>query len=241
MNDSILVMLSNSWKRLPWLQHEDPAITTLASFVLDVEHEMLSVITALQAHIALLRDEMVLNQIPLDRFTIINRAIDRLVEDTSILASVSELAQAPRSKQRPMLEGLMQEIAAETRSAFNTSQVSLSCNIDAGTTLIGDAESLKVMLTGIVLSVLSKCHKLETVKIVGLNYRNLVSLSFDSGQETNGAIFKPWRLGELRLVPMNGEGIGLSAVDAMARLHDGQLSVRTLADQRQGYKLVFKV
>lgn len=241
MNDSILVMLSNSWKRLPWMKQEDTPIMTLAAFVQDLEHEMLSVITALQANVDLLHDELVLDRMPADRFTIVNRAINRLVEDTTTLSAVAELAQAPRSKQKLMLDGLMQEIAAETQTAFSTSQVSLFCNIASGTTMLGDAGPLKVMLTGLVLNVLYKCHKLDTMKIVGSYSKNLVSLSFDSGQDTDDAIFKPWRLGNLRAVPMNGDGIGLSMVDAMAKLHDGQLSVSTFSDDRQCYRLIFKV
>lgn len=223
------------------MKQEEAPIMTLTAFVQDLEHEMLSVITALQANVDLLHDELVLDRMPADRFTIVNRAINRLVEDTTTLSAVSELARAPRSKQRLMLEGLMQEIAAETQMAFNTSQVSLSCNIASGTTVIGDAGSLKVMLTGLVLNVLYKCHKLETLTIVGSHSRNRVRLSFDSGQDMDDVVFKPWRLGDLRLVPMNGDGIGLSMVDAMAKLHDGQLSVSTLSDTRQGYRLIFKV
>jgi signal transduction histidine kinase len=241
MNDSILVMLSNSWKRLSWLKPEETPVTTLTAFVQDFEHEMLSVMTALQANVDLLRDELVLGRMPIDRFMIVYRAIDRLIEDTATLSAVSELANAPRSKQKLMLEELMQDIAAETQTVFNTSQVSLSCNIASGTTIIGNVVPLKVMLTGLVLSVLYKCHKLDTLKIVGSHSKNRVSLSFDSGQDTDDAIFKPWRLGNLRSVPMNGDGISLSMVDAMAKLHDGQLSVSTFSDERQGYRLIFKV
>src|SRR5690606_37957934 len=96
--------------------------------------------------IDLLHDEQVRNNMPVDRFAVLNRSIARLIMDTTVLASVSELAQTPRSKQRQTLEQLVQEIADETQSAFSNSQVSLSCEIVKGTSLIGNAGSLKTMI-----------------------------------------------------------------------------------------------
>ncbi len=216
-------------------------IETLTAFVLDAEHDILSVVTALQAHIDLLHDEFVRNHIPAERFGVLDQAMARLISDTTDLASVSELARAPRSKQPLMLETLMHEIAAETRSAFSKSQVSLSCEIAKGTTLLGDAVNVKTMVTKMVMSLLQRCRVLETLKIVGLTHNKRVSLSFSIGLEANNSNFRPWRLGELRLLSTNGEGIGLSAVDAMARLHHGQLSVSELPKDREGYRLTFRI
>jgi hypothetical protein len=241
MNNSILVMLANSWKRVPWLQPEERTIDTLTAFVRDAEHDILSAVMALQAHIDLLHDEQERNHMPVFRFAVLNRAIARIVTDITVLDAISELLLTPRSNQKQMLEGLMQEIAQETQSAFNTSQVLLSCNIATGTTLVGNSGALKVMIRGIVLAVLHKSHEFETVRIVGLTHKKRVSLSFDTGPESIEGVFKPWQLGELRLTPTNGEGISLAAVDAMARFHHGHLSVSTLSDQRHGYRLIFNV
>lgn len=241
MKDSKLSLIGNSLKRFSWPEPEAKAIDTLTSFVRDTEHELLSVVTALQANIDLLYNEQLRNHLPVDRFSIVNRTITRLITDTNVLVSISELAKVPRSNQKQMLEGLMQEIAAETQLAFRNSQVSLTCDIAAGTTLIGQARSLKLMITGMLLAVLHECHKLEIVRIVGLTNKRRVSLSFDFGLESGEGVFKPWQLGQLRLMPLNGEGLSLSAVDAMARLHRGQLTVKTLSDQRHGYKLIFKI
>jgi hypothetical protein len=241
MTDSISIVPPDSRNDLSLLKPEEKAIDTLTAFVRDAEHDLLSVVTALQAHIDLLYEEQISNHMPVDRFAVLNRSIARLIADTTVLASVSELALAPRSKQKLLLEGLMQEIAAETRSAFSSSQVSLSCEIATGTTLFGNAGSLKVMIKGMVLTVLHKCHKLETVRIVGLTHKKRVSLSFDIGLEAYEGAFEPWQLGELRLIPTNGEGIRLAAVDAMARLQHGQLSVCTAPDLRPRYRLTFRV
>jgi len=223
------------------LQTEERTIDTLTAFVRDAEHDVLSVVMALQAHIDLLHDEQKRNHMSVIRFAVLNRAIARIITDITTLAAISELVMTPRSKQKQMLEGLMQEITVETQSAFNISRVALSCNIAAGTILIGNAAALKVMITGMVLAVLHKSHEFETVRIVGLTHKKRVSLSFDIGSEASENVFKPWKLGELRLIPTNGEGVSVAAVDAMARLHDGQLTVRTLSDQRHGYKLIFNV
>jgi len=220
---------------------EEMAMDTLTAFVRDAEHDSLAVVTALQAHIDLLHDEQVRNHLPVDRFAVVNRAVARLLANTAVLASISELARAPQSKHKLLLEVLMQEIAAETRSAFSYSQVSLSCQIAPSATLTGNAAPLKSMITEMVLAVLQKCTSSETVRIVGLTDRNSVSLSFDIGMAAKKGAYSPWRLGGLRLMPINGEGISLSAVDAMARLHNGQLSVSNLPNRRHGYKLTFDV
>lgn len=240
MKKSILVILPNLQGAFPWLGRRDKAIDTLTAFVRDTEHELISVITALQAHIDLLRDEQVLNQMPVDRFEVLDRAMERLIADTDALASISALALTPRSKKKQIVDTLMQEVVQETRSAFNTSQVSLSCKIDKGTTLFGNAVSLKVLLTRIVLTVLQASSRLETVSVIGLTLKKRVSLTFETGFEANDGVFKPWNLGELRLIPMNGDGMNISTIDAMARLHHGQLSMSTLSGHRHGFKLTFK-
>lgn len=241
MNDSKMTAMGHLWKCFPRLEPEEKAIDTLTSFVRDAEHELLSVVTALQAHVDLLYDEQARDHRDVDRFCVVNRTIARLITDTNTLVYISEQAKAPRSNQKQMLEGLMQEIVSDTRSAFSISQVLLSCDIAAGTILIGNAGPLKLMITGMLLTVLNKCHKLDIIRVVGATDNRRVSLSFDAGSQDGGGVFEPWRLGKLRLMPLNGEGIGLSAIDAMARLHHGQLTVRTLSDERHGYRLIFRI
>jgi signal transduction histidine kinase len=214
---------------------------TLTAFLQDAEHDIMAVVTALQAHIDVLRDECLRNHMPADRFVVLNRSIARIVSDMSDLASISETANSPRSKHKLILEAIVQEITAETRAVFSNNSVLLACDIAEGTTLLGDPDPVKAMITRVVLSLLAKCKKLETVKIVGLRENKRVSLSFTIGLEPAQGAFKSWRLGDLRLMHTNGEGIGLSAVDAMARLHNGQLSVSHEPNERHGYKLTFKV
>jgi signal transduction histidine kinase len=224
-----------------FISSEERAIDTLTAFVQDAEHDILAVVTALQAHIDLLHDECLRNHMPADRFVVLNRSMTRLVADMIDLASISEAANSPRSKHKLVLESIMQEITAETRLAFSKSNVLLSSDIAAGTTLVGDADPVKAMITRVVLSLLEKCTLLETVKIVGLTQNKRVSLSFSIGLESAKGTFKSWQLGELRSMSTNGEGIGLSAVDAMARLHHGHLSVGSQPNERHSYKLTFKV
>jgi hypothetical protein len=241
MNNSLLTVFCNFCKRLPWLRPEEKTIDTLTAFMQDAEHDMLTVITALQAHIDLLQAEQTSNQCSVTRFAVLNRSIERIISDLNVLSVISELVQAPRSTNRQSVQGLMLEIAAETQAAFELSNVTLSCTIATGTTLIGNAPALKIMITGMVLAVLHKCKKFETVRIVGLADKKSVSLSFDTGSTAGKGDFQPWQLGELRLIPTNGEGISLAAVEAMARLHHGHLSVSSISNDRRGYKLIFNV
>ncbi|MBY0357055.1 MAG: hypothetical protein K2W82_03565 [Candidatus Obscuribacterales bacterium] len=238
MNDSIIAKL---YKHLPWLQPKRKPIDTLTAFIKDAEHDVLSVVTALQAHIDLLYGEQLQNHLPVVRFAVLNRAVARIITDITALSNISELVLMPPSNQKQMLKRLMQEITQETQSAFALNHVSLSCDIEEGTILTGNVASLKTMITALVLAILHKAKEFETVRIVGLTNKKRVSLSFNTYKETAQEVFKRWQLGKLRFIPTNGEGISLATVDAMARLHNGHLSVSNFPNEQHGYKLTFKV
>ena len=227
-------------RRFHAYQAPENAVETLTAFVRDTEHEILSVVTTLQAHIDLLHTEQLRYNLPLDRFTYINQSMDRLVADTISLGSVSELTKSPRSKQKQSLEHLVRDITEETRATFERNNVSLSCSIVKGTTLTGNANALKLIIKEVVLAVLQKCRQYETVRITGSSLKKKVSLLCDRGSEANENEFSPWQLGKLHLLPTNGEGIKLSAVDAMARMNRGHLSVRSSLDNRPVYRLSFQ-
>src|SRR5688500_9162486 len=111
MNDAILLVISKLRKHLAFFQPRESKIDTLTAFVRDAEHNVLSVVMALQAHIDLMHDEQKQNDLPLIRFMILNRAIARITADMVSLAAISDLMQAPSSKQKQMLDVLMREIA----------------------------------------------------------------------------------------------------------------------------------
>jgi hypothetical protein len=239
MNNSIFGLIRNLWKRTPRAQRDQQAIDTLAAFVRDAEYDVLSVVTALQAHVDLLHDEHERNNISVSRFIILNRAIARIATDITLLTAFSNHVRLAPSNQKQMIEGLMQEIAADTQAAFDISQVSLVWKIPKGTTLIGSAASLKVMITAVILAVLNTANELETVNVIGLVQNGQVSMSVDTAAGAPARVFERWQLGQLHLVPANGDAISLDAIEAMARIHNGQFSVSTSADQRHGYRLTF--
>lgn len=239
MTDSKLGELPCSWIRSPWMKTDRKSMETLTSFVRDAEHEMLSVANSLQAQIDLLQREQTESEISVTRFNGLDRAIARLINDTNILGAVSALTILPRSKRKQKLEMLMKEIVSEMKSDFVDSQVALSCEISASVYLSGSKAALKLMFREMVAALLLECQKLETIRITGKIDKKNVSLSFDTGTRNKLCKFEPWQLGELRLVPVNGEGISLAAIDAIARLHKGQLSVKSLPNQRHEYRLSF--
>jgi len=242
MNNSILSKLSNSWKLSGKQQKTGKiALDTLAAFVRDTEHELISVATSLQAHLSLLKDENVRLNLPVDRFVILNRAVARIIRNTDILSAVSDQAQIPRSKQKVTVETLVTEVIEETRAAFAASRVSICYEIAKHTTLVANSVSLKLMIKEIILEILLHCKKLETLNIIGQRNDKNVSMSFDIDSKVAPGEFTSWQLGGLRLLPTSGEGITMSSIDAVARLYNGNLSVRTSADQRHGYKLNFKI
>lgn len=233
---------SDGWcNHIPLFGRKKYALDTLSGFVRDTEHELLSVITALQAHLDLMYDNQVRNKQDISRFPVINRSLTRLITDTNVLLAVSELAKGKRNKQKHLLTKLLHEIVAETEPEFKTHQVNLACDITAGTTIVGNAAPLKQMITKLLLTILDKCEKQETLTLTSQTKRRRLKLSFSAGLIATGGIFKPWDLGQLRLMPLNGEGIALSAVDAMARLQNGQLAVKTQENQHQTFQLMLQV
>jgi hypothetical protein len=240
MNHANLPELGHLKKGAPWSDPEENALDTLAAYVRDYEHELLSVATALQGHVDLLSSETRNTISEKNRLAAVNRTINRIVKDANALLSVSELAMVPPSKQRHSLDSLIQQVVLDTKSAFLADQVALTFNIAKGMTLKGDFGPLKLMITAMFMAVLHRCHKFDTVQIEGVSSKRVVSLSFQSGRKAKDGSFAPWRLGELRLIPLNGDSIGLSTIDAMARLQNGRLSVWTKADHAQVYRLLFK-
>ncbi len=241
MPDKKQIAHLHSWISLPWMKSERRAIEILTAFVSDAEHEILAVATLLQVQIDLLHREQMkgINLHP--RFTLLDMAIARLVSDVNILASISELTAVPRSKQKQILGTIAAEISTETQQAFKKAAVILSFKLGPDASLAGNAAALKFMIKEMVLTFLHECVKSDTIIVTGIIDKKNLSLSFDTGERNKGAKFIPWQLGQLHLSPTNGEGISLCAVDAIARLHKGGLSVKSLPDQRHEYQLNFSV
>jgi light-regulated signal transduction histidine kinase (bacteriophytochrome) len=239
MSESLLVKLSEFSNRLLKRRRDKAPIETLTAFVRDTEHDVLTVVTALQAHVDLLREEQERNNKPVMRFTIVNRAIARIISDINVLTVISDLVLKPRATEKQSLDTLMQEVAIDTKSAFTERSASLCWNIPIGTTLQGDANALKLMITALLLFVLHHSLQSDNVAVASVTNDNRLCLSFDTGSAVNEGTFKPWQLGRLELNAVNGEGINLSTVDAIARLHDGHLDVRSLSGERFGYALIF--
>ncbi len=181
MTHSKLAPLSCSWMRAPWVKPRKGSIETLTAFVRDAEHEMLSVATALQAHVDLLQREQEEDLVSTTRFTVLNHVIERLVSDASILASVSELTRIPREKTKQNVSKIMREIVSETKSEFIASHVSLSCDIEPDVSLVGSTGALKMMFKETVLALLFECENLETIRISGKTDKKNLSVSFDTG------------------------------------------------------------
>lgn len=240
-NKSKLEKLSESFGRLYTAKRSEAPLEILTAFVKDTEHEVLTVITALQAQIDLLHNEQRKSNVPLENFTVINRNISRLVADTTTLGRVSEFSKAPRSSERQVLEKLVRAVAEETRAAFEDSNVTLVCKIVKGTMLVGNDRSLKLVIKELLLAVLRKCHQLEVVQLTGYTHKKEVSIMCEICSDNYDNEFTLWQLGHLHLVPLNGEGISLSAVDAIARMNKGHLGVRSSSEKRNGYKLSFKL
>lgn len=239
MNNSMLSKRSNPGSPRNGIKPVETRMETLTAFIRDTEHELLSLVTEIQAHLDLLHGEQIRNKLPVDRFALLNHAVERLTTDTAVLASVSEIAQKPQPKKKLLLQKLMQEVVGETTAEFDTCKVGLTSEIVDRTILSGNAAALKFMITRLILAVLHECKQAETVIMRGLTRNGRIVLLFDRGSKDEESEFKTWRLGKLHLLPQNGDGIALSAVDAIARFYHGHLCVRNTPDLRAEYRLTF--
>ncbi|MDX2105801.1 MAG: hypothetical protein SFY67_05305 [Candidatus Melainabacteria bacterium] len=239
MHESILNKLTSSWKRLFSPKKDNDSMETLTAYLKDAEHEELTVITALRAHLDLMHDEQIRNSMPVNRFDVLNRSIMRLISDIEALACISQQAIVPQKQHMFLLEDLMREIEASTQLEFEDKEVTLSWNIKKGTTLLCNANQMKHMLCEIILAILSQCKKLDIVRVTGHFEKRCVTLTFTGALQETKTEFLPWRLGELHLIPSNGDGIAMSTIDAMARLQHGRLSINGFRTENQVYKLIF--
>lgn len=235
---SIFSKIYNNSKKL---RYKENAVDTLSAFNIDFEHELHAVTTVIQAQIDLVFDERIENSDPISRATILNRNLDRLVKDTKSLSVVSNLAKLPQSKEKVRFQSLLEAVAYDTLPEFSARETSLSFFDAQESSLFGYSESLEHMLIRVVLIVLQLNKALDIVTIVVESSKENVSLIFDSGIKDNEKPeFKRWQLGKLHLMATNGDGIMLSAVDAIARMHSGYLSISTALSKKQTFKLILK-
>ncbi len=239
MRESILSKMKKSWGHLVCSKTDNQAIETLTSYIKDTEHDELTVITALKAHLDLMHDELRRNSQPLSRFAILNRSVMRLINDIESMASVSQQAIATQVNQKLLLEDLIKEVEASTQDELSEKEVTLSWNIKKGTFLMGNAIQMKHMLSEIIFNILHGCKRLDNINITGQEQKKCVSMTFSANPIPRETNYVPWRLGELRLIPANGDGIGLATVAAMARLQHGQLSITGFKTEKQVFKLIF--
>lgn len=226
--------------RLPWTDPGKRSLDILTDFIIDAEHELIAVVTALQAHIDLLEAGLTKTEDAPERFAAINRAVSRLLADTAALASISELTKQGHSKEKSSLCLLVNETMSEMQVPIRDAQVIVSCDIPETAKVTASSSSLKLMLKALLLEILHKCDKQGTLRISALRKSRSVSIAFDTGRGAKESNFHSWRLGELHMRPTNGEGIRLAAIAAMARINHGYLSVCNLTDLPDEYSLTFE-
>lgn len=216
-------------------------IDTLAAFVKDFIHELFAVLTALQANVDLLQEDKTSSDSSEKRFAAANRAISRLVRDTRELSDVLKISTLTSKREKVRLDLLMKEIKEETQSEFSLKDTELCSEIAFGTTLLGNSDSIKKMITSIVLNVLGMAKGFSTIKVVGLSTENSTEVLIFDGLDSGDGEFIPWKLGQLKLTPINGDLITLSAVDAIAKFNLGYLSIRSSEVQPKAYRLSFEI
>lgn len=241
MSNSIIDSLLKYLKRCRVIQLELSNIDILSAFIKDFVHELLAVITAMQANVDLLEEPGVKNSAANKRINIIKKSINRLLRDTRVLTDVFRLSGKSKGQKTVNLEKLIKEVTDETNKDFQDRNASLCSDIAKNVTFTGDPVCYKKMIREIVLAILSLSKNIKIVNLVASTSEKAVSIKFFDGESSDLGVFQPWRLGELRLTPTNGDGIMLSAVDAMARLNSGNLNIRNLPDLPRAFQLKFNV
>ncbi|MBX9725441.1 MAG: hypothetical protein K2X81_28850, partial [Candidatus Obscuribacterales bacterium] len=152
---------------------------------------------------------------------------------------VAELAKARLSKQPIIMDKLIKAAVVEVRLLLLRRKISVSNNISKEQTLTGDTNPLRLLFKALLLTAIANCDEGDKINIECAEKESNLSFTLGTELGSDNCFFEAWRLGELRLIASHDQGIELAAIDAMARMQGGYLSVCTKLDKYSGYRLTF--
>jgi signal transduction histidine kinase len=213
----------------------------LRQFMSDAGHELATPVSIIKANVesleAELKEEKALNESSASRLQVLLRAADRmgyLVHDLSFLSKTENPNLKP-AKEVVTLEKIVGPIVEEFSELFKEKNIELSyaCKSWQPMAIVGNADSLKRMMTNLLQNALRYTDAGGKV-IVSLTSEgnNAVLTVADTGigipEESLPHVFERFfRVEQSRSRASGGSGLGLAIVRAIAEAHNGQVTVKS--------------
>lgn len=206
------------------------ALQAQQRFVADAAHELRSPITALRLQVQNLgrsRDDVTLSQ-SVDRLLAgVDRA-SHLVEQLLVLARQDPTSQKPLELTATSLSHSVTQAISDLSPFADSKQIALRCQIAPAIQILGDAESLRVMICNILDNAIRYIPENGQVSIdLSVRFGIAVLMIEDSGagipqQERQSIFYRFYRVPGTR---QSGSGLGLAIAKTIADRHQASITL----------------
>jgi signal transduction histidine kinase len=211
----------------------EESFAVLQRFMTDAGHELSTPISIIQANAEAMEVELQENEASQNRLAVITRSTERmanLVKDLMLLSKM-ESPQVYWTKAPLDFEKLVRGVVEEFQELFNAKSITLVTDRIGPATAVGDAESLKRLVTNLLQNALRYTDASGTVEVSVESFGRGTKLTVsDTGMgippESLQSIFQRfYRVDKSRSRSQGGSGLGLSIVKAIVDTHRGKIEV----------------
>ncbi|MBX3298052.1 MAG: PAS domain-containing protein [Acidobacteria bacterium] len=219
-------------------------------FLSNISHELRTPLTSILAFVETLEDGAMEDVENNRRFlTVIRRNAERM---STLIADILELSLIESGKvsvdpRNVRLHEMVDEIFASLRTKAASRDVTLFNDVQPGTAVFADVIRLEQMLVNLIDNAIKFNRESGSVVVAHSREagRDLITVA-DSGEgilpEHLSRIFERfYRVDKARSRDMGGTGLGLSIVKHLARLHGGEVSVRSVLSEGTTFQIELPV
>ncbi len=215
-------------------------------FLSNISHELRTPLTSILAFVETLEDGALDDSENNRRFLgVIRRNAERM---HSLIADILELSLIESGKvsveTRPIHVGaLTDDIFASLTAKANDREVKLFNDIDKSVTVLADSVRLEQMLVNLIDNAIKFNRVGGSVTVTHRRHDDMDMISvIDAGEgimpEHLGRIFERfYRVDRARSREIGGTGLGLAIVKHLARLHGGEVSVRSVLSEGTTFQI----
>lgn len=215
-------------------------------FLSNISHELRTPLTSILAFVETLEDGALDDSENNRRFlSVIRRNAERM---HSLIADILELSLIESGKvsveKRPVHVGLLtDEIFTSLTAKANEREIKLFNDIDKSTTILADNVRLEQMLVNLIDNAIKFNRVGGSVTVTHRRQEDMNIISVvDAGEgimpEHLGRIFERfYRVDRARSREIGGTGLGLAIVKHLARLHGGEVSVRSVLSEGTTFQI----
>lgn len=215
-------------------------------FLSNISHELRTPLTSILAFVETLEDGALDDSENNRRFlSVIRRNAERM---HSLIADILELSLIESGKvsveKRPVHVGLLtDEIFTSLTAKANEREIKLFNDIDKSTTILADNVRLEQMLVNLIENAIKFNRVGGSVTVTHRRQEDMNIISVvDAGEgimpEHLGRIFERfYRVDRARSREIGGTGLGLAIVKHLARLHGGEVSVRSVLSEGTTFQI----